>query len=360
MFGYTKMNGEVENMNKRQLFVFFQFNGTNKSFCNQACPYCYGKDGKTFKHYWNENIDGWEKAFERLNRDIYFVMSYGEAMGSHGFYECVDMIGKHPTWTLNIITNLSYSPERLIASRLGKEKRVFITACWHPLGVEDKNKGWENFKKNLLLLKKAEIPVHVMMVWYKPQIKLFPEYFEWFDNHDFRVGVRRFVHPTTPKIQKLLRRYLPKYFAGKYALEKYTEAERDYIYAYTCPEVTKYGLDLVSTFGVTCSAGKDMILVEHDGTIKLCASCTGPNHKLGNLFDTNFKLNSGMIKCPTNNCGGDFGMLHLIDEEFGALPERLWNDTFISQVENLPQSSPVAYHKRKEMLECLERIKNER
>jgi len=32
------------------------------------------------KHYWIGDINRWEKAFNRLNRDIYFVMSYGEAM----------------------------------------------------------------------------------------------------------------------------------------------------------------------------------------------------------------------------------------------------------------------------------------
>jgi len=346
-------------LTERQLFCFFQFNGGNQSFCDQHCPYCYGKDGKTYEHYWNGKIDEWKKAFERLNRDIYFVFSYGEAMGSHGFYECVDMIGEHPTWTLNIITNLSYSPERLIASRLGREKRVFITACWHPLGVDDRIQGWENFKKNLLLLKKAEIPVHVMMVWYKPQIKWFPEYFEWLDKNDFRVGVRRFVYDKYPRLQKLFRRFFPRLFAGKIVLENYSEAERGYIYAYTCPIVTKYGLDLASTYGIPCSAGKDLILVEYDGTVKLCACCYGPNHRLGNIFDENYRLNDHLIKCPTNSCGGDFGMLHLVDEEFGPLPKRLWNDTFISQVEGIKQSSPVVYHKREEMLKWLEEIKRD-
>jgi len=360
MFGCIKMKQRDKNMTERKLFTFWQFNGNNKSFCNQKCPYCYGKDGKTYKHYWNGKIGEWKKAFERLNRDIYFVFSYGEAMGSHGFYECVDMIGKHPTWTLNIITNLSYSPERLIASRLGKEKRVFITACWHPFGVEDRVQGWENFKNNLLMLKKAEIPVHVMMVWYKPQIKLFPQYFEWLDKNDFRVGVRRFVNNKRPLLQKMFRRYLPRLFAGKITLENYSETERGYIYAYNCPKVTKYGLDLVSTYGMPCSAGKDMILVEHDGTVNLCACCYGSKHRLGNIFSESYKLNNHLIKCPTHSCGGDFGMLHLVDKEFGELPKRLWDDTFVSQIEGLRQTSPIAYPRREEMLKWLEKIKKEK
>jgi len=343
------------------LFLFWQFNGDNRSFCNQHCPYCYGRLRKTYRHYWNGKVAEWRKAFERLNRGIYFVFSYGEAMGAHGFYECVDLIGEHPHWVLNILTNLSYSPERLIASRLGREKRVFVSACWHPLGVDDRVKGWENFKRNLLMLKEAGIPTHTSMVWYRPQIKWFPEYFDWLDKNDFRVKVRRFIHPKYPLVVRAsLRRILPKWFAGKFVLEDYTKAERGYLYASSSPSVIKYGIELEPTYGTPCLAGKDMILVECDGDVKLCADCVGHQHRLGNIFDENFKLNNNPTKCPTNTCGGDYGLLHLFDEKLGTPANKLWDDPFISQIENLPQTSPVAYPHRKEMLKWLEEIKKER
>jgi len=349
----------AKKLSEKQLFVFFQFNGDNKSWCNQHCEYCYGGLDKEMRHHWNGRIDNWERAFERLNRDIYFVFSYGEAMGSHGFYECVNMIGEHSTWTLNIITNLSFSPKRLIQSRLGREKRVFVTACWHPLGVDDRIQGWEKFKKHLLMLKEAEIPVHVMMVWYKPQIKWFPEYFEWLDENDFRVTVRRYVYDSFWNRIPIVRSRL-KRVAGKIRLEDYTEAERGYLYASSCGKVRKYGFDLASPRGKPCDAGKDMILVKYDGEVALCACCHGSGHKLGNIFDPTFKLNTKPVKCPTNSCGGHFGMLVLPDPEFGELPERLWNDTFVSQVENIPQGSPVPYQHRAEMLKWLEALKRER
>lgn len=344
----------------RELFVFWQFNGDNRCYCQLHCPECYGRDTRTFLHYWNGKIDEWKKAFERLHRDIYFVFSYGEAMVSKGFYECVDMIGEHPNWTLNIITNFMADPTRLLNTRLANDKRLFLTTCWHPEGVDDPIKDWELFKQHLLMAKNADVPIHVAMVWFPFVIKRFPEYFEWLDKHDFRVGVRRFVYDRYPLLQKITRRVFPKWLAGKLTLEDYTEAERGYIYAYTCPKVTKYGLDLASTYGVLCSAGKDMILVEHDGTVKLCACCDGPNHKLGNIFDEDYKLNTELVKCPAHTCGGDFGMLHLVDDEFGPLPDRLWKDTFISQVENIKQGSPIAYHRREEMLKWIEELKKER
>lgn len=357
-------------MSTRQLFVFWQFNGDNTSWCNQFCPYCYGGK-KKMKHFWNGNVAKWEKAFERLNRDIYFVMSYGETFGGHGFYECVDMIGRHPTWTLNIVTNLSISPERLIASRLGKEKRVFINACWHPLGVKDRVHGWKNFGKHLLVLKNAEIPLHVLYLWYEPQIKWFPEYFEWLDSHHIRVGIRRYVGniggykvPLLRTVQRHMRNIsgrkilMSNSIGGKNYPEDYTEAERGFLYAITCPKVIEYGIECTSTHGKLCTAGKDMILVKYDGEVGLCADAY--SHRLGNIFDVDFKLQTEPIHCPITICGGDYGMLHLTDDRFEPLPERLWQDTFVSQVENVRQSSPVFYPKHAEMLKWLEELKREK
>lgn len=338
----------------RQLFVFWEFNGDNSSYCNQTCPYCYGGK-KEMKHYWNGDVEGWERAFERLGRDIYFVFSYGECMGSHGFYDCVDMIGRHPNWTLCIISNFSFNPRRLLASRLATEKRLFVTACWHPLGVSNRLRGWEKFKKHLLMVKDAEVPLHVLMVWYRPQIKWFPEHFEWYDQHDIRIGVRRFVEKTGG----LKLPFHHRRFFGKYKLSDYSDAERGFIYAATCPKVTEYGLNLASPKGRFCSAGKDMILVKYNGDVSLCADCYGYKYGLGNVFDVNFRLSDNMIRCPVDLCGGDYGMLHLVDERFGSLPNRLWNDTFYSQVENVIQGSPVQYHRHDEMLMWLEKLKVE-
>lgn len=349
------MNKQIET---RQLFVFWQFNGDNSSWCNQFCPYCYGGK-KKMKHFWNGDITKWEKAFERLNRDIYFVMSYGETMGGHGFYECVDMIGRHPTWTLCIVTNLSFSPEKLIASRLGQEKRVFINPCWHPLGVTDRVQGWETFKKHVLMLKEAGIPTHVLYLWYKPQIKWFPKYFEWLDSHDIRVSVRRYVGNIggfkLPMERVLKHLGIPTSVGGRNYPKDHMHAELGYLYSSTCSKVIEYGVECASTKGKLCTAGKDMILVKYDGIVGLCADFY--NYRLGNIFDESFKLNIQPTHCPTTICGGDYGMLHLADERFGSLPQRLWNDTFVSQVEEIPQSSPVVYLKRADMLKYLEMLK---
>lgn len=349
----------------KKLFIFWQFNGSNECYCQLHCPECYGRDVRTYKHYWNGEVLKWEEAFKKIdaqhgNYGIYFVFSYGEALVSKGFYECVDMISRHPTWTLNIISNLMASPERLVKSSLAMEKRLFMIPCWHPEGVNDQKESWEIFKQHLLILKNADVPTHVMMVWFDPVIKNFPYYFKWLDQHDFRVGVRRFVNDSFMK--KVLSK-IPMIHGlanDRYVLKKYSKAEKGYLYAYTCSWVTKYGLDLVSPKSKVCFAGKDMILVEHDGTVKPCASCTEIKHILGNIFDSNYKLNVDASRCPTHNCGGDFGFFVLPDTTVASFPDQLLDDTFISQVENVKQDSPVPYRNRIEMLKWIEELKCEK
>ena len=56
-------------------------------------------------------------------------------------------------------------------------------------------------------------------------------------------------------------------------------------------------------------------------------------------------------------CGGDYGMLHLIDDEFGPVPDWLPNQPFVSITENVADGHPVPYPKRVEMLKWLDKIK---
>lgn len=355
------MNTIIESLG-RQLFVFVQFGGDNKSFCNQQCGkwlhgdekdmYCYGTKDKAMRSFWNGKPDLWEKTLERLDCEhggagIYGVLSYGESMGMDGFYDIIEIFGRHPLWSICMVTNLSYEPTNLVNTRLAQEGRLFIHPSWHPYGMQDMEKGWQIFTKNLLILQAHNVPTHVLYCWWPPQTKLFPRFFNWLDGHGFRVNVRRYVEEDKglrlPVIHKRL--------GGGARLAKYSQAERNYIYANTCPKVTKYGLDLVSCKGKTCTAGKDMILIKYNGDVALCADTEGTI--IGNAFNPDFHLNTQVIKCPTCVCGGDYGMLHLIDEEFGENPKRLPNDTFLSIAENMPlpeKNQPYPYHKRREMI----------
>jgi len=295
----------------RQLFCLFQFNGDNSGFCNFHCPYCYS-GLKRMVHQYNNNIAQWTEAFERLNRDIYFNLSYGEPMGSNGFYDVIAMVENHPTWEINLITNLSYPVDRLINSQLPEEKRLHIIASWHPLG----GGNWENFKKHLFQLREAGVePLVLFVMWPKQWHKWF-ECFDWLNANNFRAYPRRFGGN----------------FGRKYYPPSYTMDEKLYLMKFTSLKSIRYAIMFHSPGGIPCSAGKDMILVKCNGKVGLCAD--QPGVILGNLFDSSFKLNDSSIPCPSHLCGGCYGMIHLYDPKFPMPPERL-NGDFVSISERI-------------------------
>ena len=316
----------------RQLFCFWQFNGDNtEAYCNLHCEYCYGGHNKLLQHKWIGQIDKWERAFERLNRDIYFTLSYGEPMGGKGFYEVIDLIGKHENWECCIITNLTYSPEKLLETKLAKDKRVYFGASFHPLGGSD----WETFKKHMLMLKEADIKSMMLYCAYPPQINLIREYWKWCDANNIRFFLRRWVGTLNGK---------------RYPFDLDPQ-DLQFLRDMAQPKTIKYGIDLASPRGRPCTASKDMILVKYDGTIGLCADVPDNYVCHANIFDENFKLNDGMVYCPTNMCGGDYGLLHVIDGEFGDIPKTLWHDVFVAQTENITGGGKerINYPKREAM-----------
>lgn len=275
---------------------------------------------------WTGPIEKWESAFERLNRDIYFNLSYGESMISKGFPEVVDAIGAHENWETSLITNLSVSPKRLIESKLGRDRRVYIHASFHPLG----GAIWDKFTKYLLMLQEAEIPTIVMYLFYPPQIEAWKEYWGWLDKHNIRTCVRRYIGE----------------YEGKSYPSSYSPQIKEFFASTLQPKSFQYGFELKRTRWKKCTAGMDMFLVRYDGQVSYCADVPGRN--LGSIFDPNFKLNSKPIRCPSPICGGDYGMLHLRDDKFGPNPERLFHDCFVAQCEQITGGGkePVHYPNR--------------
>lgn len=226
----------MRNEMARQLFVFWQFNGDNTDWCNQHCPYCYAGPHKKMIHRWNGKTDQWTEAFERLNRDIYFNLSYGEPFGGNGFYEVMDVIGRHPRWEVSVITNLSYPVDRLLKMRVALDRRVYIHASWHPHGGGE----WGNFTRNLLKLQEASIPSIVMYLFWPPQIEEWKLYWRWLDDHNIRTCVRRYVGN----------------YSGRPYPESYSKEVRQFLYAMHEPKTRKYGDDLHDPHGNQCSASR--------------------------------------------------------------------------------------------------------
>lgn len=312
----------------RQLFLFWQFAGDNHDLCNLHCPYCYGGQNKTGIDHWNNQPEKWEQAFIRLNRDIYFTLSYGESMISSGFYPILDIISQHSNWECSLITNLTQDPTRMIDTKVAREGRLYVMASLHPMGGVD----WELFKKHLLMLRDANIKNLVIYLFYPPQISDVNKYFSWCDDHNIRFYVRRYI--------------------GEYAKKTHPQASPKELLQHILsnPKTIEYGLNLHSPAGNKCSAGKDLILVHHDGRVSYCADID--NNNLGNIFDSDFKLSNNDIICPSPICGGDYGLLHMKDKHYPDIPNLLWHDCFVAQTANITggNNEPVQYPHRREII----------
>ncbi len=312
----------------KELYVFYQSDGDNTSNCNLKCPYCY-QQKKRGMHEWNGKPLEWEAAFERLGRDIYFNVCHGEPMLSEGFTDVIDMIGRHPNWECNLITNLTQSPTKLIQSQVAKDGRLYVIASWHPLTAD-----WEVFKKHILELQAADIKTVVMFIFYPPQIEQWKQYFPWFDEHNIRTYVRRFYG----------------YYEHKLYPQAHTEKDKQFLKAMANhPWTIKYCVNMANPRGQTCYATVNKILVHSDGRVSNCADV--PLNIIGNLFDPDFKLPTEPVKCPYHICGGDHGLFHMIDPEITVRPGSFKHDSFIIYGAGIKGGGkePVFYPNRSEM-----------
>jgi len=317
-------------LNGRPLFLFWQFNGDNLNYCNYRCPYCYGQK-KAMQNLWKPELP-WEEMFKKLKRDIYFVLSYGESTVSPGFFEVLDIIGKHENWECCLITNLSQDPTKMLNSKLAREGRLYITACYHPLGGAEFNK----FTSHLLKVKKAQVKLITMFLLYPLQKRLYPALWGFCEENNIRCYLRRFNWTS----------------GGRKYPESYSLEERKLLESYYIPKVVKYGLNFTSPKNMKCSAGKDMILVHENGDVGYCAD--DANNIFGNLFNENFKLNSEDTICQSSCCGGDYGMLHLKDPDY-PMPQ-MGHDNFVCLVDNIKEGNPPFYPKRVEIEKWLKLV----
>ncbi len=314
----------------RPLFVFWQFNGDNSSYCNLKCPYCYQLE-KHQKHEWNNKPLEWEQALERLNRPLYLNVCYGEPMLAHGFYDILDMIGRHPDWECNLITNLSTSPEKMLNTQVARDGRLYVIASWHPLGGAD----WSKFQSHLLVLQSAEIKTLVMFVLYPPQIESWKQAFPWLDNHNIRTYIRRYYGR----------------FEKKTYPQAYSQRDKDFLMAMANhPWSIKYCVNMTSPKRHLCYAGADKILIHSDGQVSTCADVANDN--LGNIFNPDFKLGTDPHICMYHTCGGDHGMLHMVDPEIGDPPDSFGHDCFPIVGTGIRGGGrePVYYPNRDEMM----------
>ena len=225
--------------------ILWQFNGRANANCNYDCPYCYYPTA-------NENFSfgspsEWKKVFQNAfgDQNLVFYFTFAEPTIAREFFEYVEMIGSVPNWELRITTNLSLPPkslEKLANTKLANEDRLHINASFHPSQT-----SIDDFLERHRILRENGIEAPVIYVMYPPQIDVFEEHFEKFDERDILVHVRPYQGEGYPAA--------------------YTDQQRRQIAKYTDSATIRYVLNRKPPFDRHTYAGLHFYIADAAGNI---------------------------------------------------------------------------------------------
>jgi len=255
---------------RTQMLVLWQFNG-RYAHCNYSCPYCYVPSSVNKGMHFNFTMEKWEDAFLRHfgGKHTVFYLSYGEPMIANEFPNVIEMVGRHPEWEVKLTSNVSLSLDRLLSSRVAKERRLNVNASFHPTQTT-----LEKFVGQCDRLRNAGIEPSVVYVMYPPQIDEFMErYMPVFRSCGYVVHVRAFRGL-----------YRAKKYPGAYTELEWIKTAR-----YMDMANLKYQMGEVSGLGRLSMLGVSHILVDNFGKIEMCDSYVGDRH-YGNLWDEKIHL----------------------------------------------------------------------
>ncbi len=225
--------------------ILWQFNGRANANCNYDCPYCYYPTA-------NENFSfgspsEWKEVFKNTfgDQNLIFYFTFAEPTIAREFFDYVEMIGSVPNWELRITTNLSLpkqSLEKLANTKLANEGRLHINASFHPSQT-----SIGSFIEGHQVLRENGIEAPVIYVMYPPQIEVFQEHFEKFDEKDILVHVRPYQGEGYPAA--------------------YTDRQRRQIAQFTDKATIRYVLNRKPPFDRHTYAGLHFYIVDAAGNI---------------------------------------------------------------------------------------------
>lgn len=283
--------------------ILWQYN-SREAICNYKCPYCYYAGLHNTHDMFFGTIGQWRKSIKNSfgNQNLYFYLGFGEPMLGSSFYDVVGMIEAEPNWELRIISNLSLPFDKLLDTRLAKDKRLHVVGSFHPLSV-----NIESYIKKLKLLRNNGIETPTVYVMYPPFIKRFETDFETFRKHNFLVHVRRFQG----------------FYKGKEYPYAYTENERCFIAKYSDDGMIKYMLNQQHNSGSLTYSGLHFFIMDNVGNIGYDSNLFFPYTKyrciFGNIHQNNFRPLFEPGPYIGFREGTDDGIANLVDANYGEL-----------------------------------------
>ncbi|AUX10535.1 hypothetical protein AArcSl_2924 [Halalkaliarchaeum desulfuricum] len=225
--------------------ILWQFNGRANANCNYDCPYCYyPTDNENFSF---GSPSEWKEVFKNTfgEQDLIFYFTFAEPTIAREFFDYVEMIGSVENWELRITTNLSLpekSLKKLANTKLANEDRLHINASFHPSQT-----SIDGFIERHQVLRENGIEAPVIYVMYPPQIDVFKDHFERFDERNILVHVRPYQGEGYPNA--------------------YTDHQRKQIARYTDTATIRYVLNRKPPFDRHTYAGLHFYIVDAAGNI---------------------------------------------------------------------------------------------
>jgi MoaA/NifB/PqqE/SkfB family radical SAM enzyme len=266
--------------------------------CNYRCPYCF------FDGMW-ETVDErnkyfplekWTEAWGKIAKsykNVRLLITGGEPFCYPCFLELLKVLSKRIS--VGFDTNLSCSKKILIDFINNVDiTNVSLGLSFHPLFAD-----FDVFLEKALFLKKNGVSnICIQYVTYPPQL----EKMKYFKKRFLENGLY----------------FIPLPFRGSYNGNEYpsahTEEEMKIVYDSTMDlstehkERVKKHLIQVRSKDRLCKAGQSYARVDNDGTVYRCAryAMNSDNGKIGNLFDSKFKLYDKPYSCTQEICPCEF------------------------------------------------------
>lgn len=258
------------------------------SLCNYRCHYCYlDHDNPPPKKKADTEFSQWLAVMGRvieIPRPLYLAIgTVGEPMASRKFWDTLRALSPldhvRGFW---FPTNLSRPLEKM--ARGVDPKKLGLTGSFHPSEFRNFDRDFDFFIRQCAWLLDRGGDVYVNFILSPDQIDKWHTYQARFAKH----GIQMTANVFKGKHQ------------GKTYPEAYTPEQLEIIRDIfkTRPYIFKY-MSGTSSRGVSCTAGRDFIKVEPDGTV---LNCQFARVKMGNIFDDDLMVYSNVRPCTTNWC----------------------------------------------------------